>query len=461
MEKLLSKVKKIHLIGIGGIGMSGLAFLLQDKGFSVQGSDICRTTKTEMLAKRGIKVYLGHKKANIDSKVDLICYSSAVSLDNNELKEAANKGIGVIKRGKLLAFLCKNTKTIAVAGSHGKTTVVSLLSYLFKRIGHTPTVFVGGLPVDGSLSASWGRGFSIVETDESDGTFLDYHPYLSVITNIDKEHLNYYGSFNNLKKSFLRFAKKTKDKVFGLGDQKEVKEIVNKTGGVSFGTDPNCYLTAKNIRFDQNFSYFDLYKEKKLVFSIRSPLLGRHNCYNVMAVLAVFDYLGLNLEKIKNYLVDFKGTERRFQKKANIYGVTFIDDYAHHPTEIKATLEAAKALAVKRLVAVFQPHRPSRLKSLFKEFSLCLKQADLVIVTDTYRASESYLEEVNSLKLVKTIKDQGYENIVYLKKNELVLKTLEMIKEGDTVICLGAGDINKEFEKIIYEFKEAKAKTKY
>ncbi|MCF7886915.1 MAG: UDP-N-acetylmuramate--L-alanine ligase [Candidatus Omnitrophica bacterium] len=461
MENLLSKVKKIHLIGIGGIGMSGLALLLQDKGFLVQGSDICKTAKTGILEKRRIKVYFGHKRTNIDPKVDLICYSSAVGLNNSELKEAKNKKIGIIKRGKLLAFLCKDTKTIAVAGSHGKTTIVSLLSYLFKKMGYTPTVFVGGLPVDGSLPASWGRDYSIIETDESDGTFLDYEPYLSIITNIDKEHLGYYGNFTNLKKSFLSFAKKTKKKVFGFGGQKEVKEIIDKVKGVPFGVGPDCNLSAKNIRSNKRFSYFDLYKRDNLLLSVKSPLLGRHNSYNVVAALAIFDYLGLNLEKIKNYLVNFKGTQRRFQIKTNVCGVTFIDDYAHHPTEIKATLETARAIPAKRIVAILQPHRPSRVKSLFQKFSLCLKQADLVIVTDTYQASEPYLEGVDGLKLVKAIKNQGQKNIIYINKNKLELKVPEMIKKGDLVVCLGAGDINKKLEKIIYEFKKNKTKKKY
>jgi UDP-N-acetylmuramate--alanine ligase len=461
MENLLSKVKKIHLIGIGGVGMSGLALLLQDKGFLVQGSDICKTAKTKMLAKRGIKVFFGHKRTNIDPKVDLICYSSAIGLDNSELKEAKSKKIGVIKRGKLLAFLCKDTKIIAVAGSHGKTTIVSLLSYLFKKIGYTPTVFVGGLPVDGSFSASWGKGYSIVETDESDGTFLDYEPYFSIITNIDKEHLDHYGNFTNLKQSFLSFAKKTKKKVFGFGGQKEVKEIIDKVKGVSFGVGFDCHLSVKNMYSDKRFSYFDLYKKNDLLLSIKSPLLGRHNSYNVVAVLAIFDYLGLDLEKIKNYLVDFKGTERRFQIKTNAYGVTFIDDYAHHPTEIKATLEAAKSLSAKRIVAILQPHRPSRVKSLFKEFSLCLRQADLVVVTDTYQASEPHLEGVDSLKLVKAIKSHGHKDITYINKNKLELRVPEMIKKGDLVVCLGAGDINKELEKIIYEFKKNQIKKKY
>ncbi|MCF7871025.1 MAG: UDP-N-acetylmuramate--L-alanine ligase [Candidatus Omnitrophica bacterium] len=471
MERILPKVNKVHLIGVGGAGMSGLAFLLQDKGFLVQGSDIKKTSKTAMLEKRGIKVYLGHKRANIDESIDLLCYSSAIGLDNSELKEAERRKIRIIKRGELLAYLCKNTKMIAVAGSHGKTTVVSLLSYLFKKAGYNPTVFIGGVPVDGSLPAFEGEGFSIVETDESDGTFLYYRPYFSLITNIDKEHLGYYKSFKNLKKSFQDFAEKTERKVFGNSDDNQVRKIVNKLGGVSFGLGNNCYLKAKNIDMHQKagsakdkdlkaFTYFDLYKEDKLLFKVKSPLLGKHNCYNLLAVFAVFDYLGEDLEKIKNYLVDFRGTKRRFQIKKEIFGLTFIDDYAHHPTEIRATLETARRLSGKRLFAIFQPHRPSRVKSLFDQFSLSFNQADLVVVTDIYRAGESYSEGINSLKLVKAIRNQGAKSVIYINKEELKSKIPEMIQKEDVVVCLGAGDINKRLEEIIDGFRENKNKEK-
>ncbi|MCF7800282.1 UDP-N-acetylmuramate--L-alanine ligase [Candidatus Babeliales bacterium] len=441
--------------------MSGLACLLQDRGFVVQGSDICNTGKIERLKKRGIQVYIGHKKSNIDPETDLICYSSAIRPENSELVEAKNKEIKVIKRGTLLSYLCKNTKIIAVAGSHGKTTVVSLLSYLFKKVGYKPTIFIGGVPVDGSVPACWGKDFSIIETDESDGTFLDYKPYLSIITNIDKEHLNYYKDFKILKKSFLDFAANTKEKVFGCIDQNETKKIIEKVGGVSFGLSSEAYLRAKNIKFDQQFSYFDLYKNEKLLFPIKCPLLGEHNCVNTLAALSIFDYLGINLGKIKKYLINFKGTERRFQIKKQVSNVIFIDDYAHHPTEIKATLSAAKTLGMKRLFVILQPHRPSRVKSLFKEFSRCLKQADLAVVTDIYQASEQTGKSKGSLDLVKAMKDEGLDQIKYVRDDQLISTTSKMIKEGDLVICLGAGDINKKFDKIINEFKKNKSKTKH
>lgn len=461
MEEILPKLKRIHLIGIGGAGMSGLACLLQDRGFIVQGSDLQNTAKIEKLKKRGIKVYLGHKKQNIDSETDLICYSSAISPENNELVEAGDKGINVIKRGTLLSYLCKNTKIIAVAGSHGKTTVVSLLSYLFKRLGYKPTIFIGGVPVDGSVPACWGKDFSIIETDESDGTFLDYQPYLSIITNIDKEHMNYYKDFKNLKKSFLNFAANTKEKVFACGGQEETRKIIEKTRGLSFGLGPGCYLRAKNIKFDQNFSYFDLYRNEKLLFPIKCPLLGKHNCINTLAALSIFDYLGIDLRKIKRYLIGFKGTKRRFQIKERVSNVIFIDDYAHHPTEIKATLAAAKAFGAKRLFVILQPHRPSRVKSLFKEFSQCLNQADLAVVTDIYRASEQSDRSKDSIDLVKAMKNEKLDQVNYIRDNQLIPKISRMIKEGDLVICLGAGDINKKLDKIINEFKKNKSKAKY
>ncbi len=453
-------LKKVHLIGIGGAGMSGLACILQDRGFLVQGSDIADSPKIEMLRKRGIKTYIGHRESNLSDDVSLVCYSSAVGPDNSELSGAAKKGVEIIKRGKLLASLCQGTKIIAVAGSHGKTTVVSLLSYLFRKAGLSPTVFIGGLPVDGSLSAAWGQGFSIIETDESDGTFLDYQPYLSVITNIDKEHLNYYKNLANLRKSFLSFAQSTEAKVFGCADDLKVKQIIDKVGGFSFGLNSGSGLRAKNIKLSGNFSYFDLFKNRKFCFPVKVPLAGIHNCLNVLAALSVIDYLEIGLEEAKKNLVGFKGTKRRFQLKADCFGVTFIDDYAHHPTEIKAALEAATSLG-KRLLVVLQPHRPSRVEALFKEFSGCLERADLAVVTDIYSASESCQGSLSGLELAKAMRGKYLQRALYIKKEELALKIPGMIREGDVVIGLGAGDINKEMSKIVYAFKKNRRQRKY
>lgn len=459
VEIRLENVKKIHLIGAGGAGMSGLACLLQDKGFLVQGSDIVWSHKAKELQKRGIKIYIGHKKSNIDSKVDLVCYSSAVSAGNSELKEAQKKKIKIIKRGELLACLCCGLKTIAVSGSHGKTTVVTLLNYLFKKAGYNPTVFIGGLPVDGSLPAVWGRDFSIIETDESDGTFLELKPYLSIITNIDQEHLDYYQNFSNLKNSFLAFAKNTQDKVFGCGDNIAVRNILSKTSGFSFGLgSANCFR-AENLSLSQDSTCFDLYKNQKFLFSLKTSLFGAHNCLNILAALSVFDHLEIDLKKVAGYLSGFKGVKRRFQTVGKFFGVTFIDDYAHHPTAIKATLDAARSLSGGRLFVILQPHRPSRVKDLFGEFSKCLKEADLAVVTDIYKASERNLKGINSLRLVEEAKKKGLQQVFYLKKEELVSKIPFLIKENDLVICLGAGDISKELEKIIYAFKKNRGKN--
>lgn len=452
----LKKGDKVHLIGIGGTGMSGLACLLQDKGFIVQGSDICQNSRIKNLRKRKIKVFLNQTQNNITSDLNLVCYSSAVSPVNPELKAAASKKIKIVKRGKLLAQLCRNTKVIAVAGSHGKTTVVSLLNYILKKMGYKPTVFIGGLPVDGSLPAAWGSQYSIIETDESDGTFLQYRPYLSVITNIDHEHMNFYKKFTNLKKSFLDFAKKTEKKVIGCYDCRQVKAILKQTKGVSYGLGPGAEFRAENIRLSSGFMLFDFYLRGEFLFSLKSSLAGRHNCLNILACLAVIDSLAIDLRQLKQYLPHFEGIKRRFQLVAETGQVKFIDDYGHHPSEIEATLEGACLFRPKRIFAILQPHRPSRVNHLFDRFCGCLKKADLAVVTDIYLASEKESKVITAQQLVKGMISKGCKQVFYLPKAELAAKIPAMIKKGDMVIAFGAGDINQKLGKIIYEFKRSK-----
>lgn len=460
MVDFLKKTKKVHLIGVGGEGMSGLACLLQDRGFTVQGSDILRGAKTEKLKKRGIKVFNGHKSGNIGPEVGLVCYSSAIGSDNVELAAAAGRRIKVVKRGELLAYLCRNIRVIAVAGSHGKTTVVSLLSYLFRKAGYRPAVFIGGLPADGSLPAVWGRDYAIIETDESDGTFLSYRPFLSVITNIDREHTDYYQSFRGLKKSFLTFARNTSGKTFGGIDSPEVQKVIKDTGGISFGLCSGSCFRAGNIRFEQGLAHFDLFKKGKFFLSLSFSLPGRHNCLNLLAALSVLDYLGIDLKKIKKHLTGFQGTRRRFQIRENFSSVIFVDDYAHHPTEIKAALDSARLLSSGRLVALLQPHRPSRLKALFSDFISCLEGADKVIITDIYQASETSLEGVSGFSLAEAARKRGLRQAEYVSKGQLKQKVPVMLKENDLVISLGAGDIDKELEKIIYGFKKKQSSKK-
>ncbi|MBD3264642.1 MAG: UDP-N-acetylmuramate--L-alanine ligase [Candidatus Omnitrophica bacterium] len=458
MERILPGVKKVHLVGIGGIGMSGLALLLKEKGVEVTGSDSHPTPTTEMLKNKGIKLFIGHSKQNLDSDTDILCHSSAISEANCEIAEARRKNIRVAKRGLLLAELCKDKNTIAVSGSHGKTTTTSLLGYLLTSTGHDPTVFIGGLPLNYSEWAWWGKDFFVVECDESDGSFLYYKPEYSIITNIDQEHMDYYKDSGRLKESFLQFALNTKRKVFGWGDDPVVRKIIQKTGGVSFGWGKNNQVRGEKFSLKNDFSYFDLYIKDKFVFKVKIPLLGKHNCINCLSVFSFFDYLGEDLNKVKNLITGFKGTRRRFQKKGKFRGVSFVDDYAHHPTEIKAVLDTARKLDYGRLIVIFEPHRFSRVKDLYREFSKCFCGVNHVFITDIYSASEAPIENITSSWLGELIKQNSNTDVRYFSAEKAVSELPRFFKERDLVISLGAGNVSNILDEVINVFKSGSVK---
>jgi UDP-N-acetylmuramate--alanine ligase len=459
MEKVLSGIKNIYLVGIGGIGMSGLAFLLKERGFNVKGSDIKNSYTVRMLKELGIEVFVGHKKENISNDIQLISYSSAVSDSNPEIMEAKRRGISLLRRAQLLALISSNKKVIAIAGSHGKTTVTSLLTYLLTSIGCKPTTFIGGLPLNYSLGAWWGNEYFVIETDESDGSFLECSPWVSIITNVDREHLDYYKNMNNLKKNFIKFAHQTKKMVIGCGDDYFVREILLKVKGSSYGFDARNKIRAKNLCFDKKFSCFDLFVDGRLISSVKVPLLGEHNVLNVLAAISFFLYIGEDLIKIINLLRGFKGTKRRFQIKYRRGGVTFMDDYAHHPTEIRMVLKAASYLKCKRLFVIFEPHRFSRLKLLWKEFSRCFSSASKVIITDIYSAHEAKIGGIDEKFIVEKIKENFSGEVEYLPKNELKVKVPSQIKKGDLVIGLGAGEIDNLMAEVVDEFKKVRVKA--
>lgn len=456
MDKILSKVKKIHLVGIGGIGMSGLALLLKEKGYVVSGSDSHDGYQIKMLKEQGIVVFIGHRKEQLSKDVQLLGYSSAVSESNPEIQKAIKHRIPILKRGRLLAELCQDYNTIAVAGSHGKTTTTAILSYLLTSLGRRPTVFLGGLPLNYSRRAWWGSEYCLIETDESDGSFLYYNPTVSIITNIDYEHIEYYKTPEALENSFLDFAVNTKDKVFGWGDQEKVSAIIDKTKGIKFGWGDSNHLQGRNLNFDGKYSCFDLFIKGKLVTSVRLPLVGEYNCRNSLAALAYLWYLDEDLEKASKILEGFRGTKRRFQLNTKVAGVTFIDDYAHHPTEIKAVIKAARLLKPKRLFVILQPHRYSRVKSLFNEFLTCFSDADKVVVTDIYGACEKNQQGVTAQELTRQISKHSSVELDYVRKSDLSQRISEELTAGDLVLALGAGDINKLMIGVIDEFKKSK-----
>ena len=448
MEGLLSKVKNIYLVGIGGIGMSGLALLLKDRGFQVRGSDSKDSATVEMIRAQGIEVFIGHKKSRISGDIDILGYSSAITGENPEIIQAKKRGLNIFKRAELLAELCRGRKTIVISGSHGKTTTTSLLGYLLTSLGYKPGVFVGGLPLNYSRGAWWGDDYFVIEADESDGSHLYFDSWVSIITNIDCEHLDYYGSFKKVEESFLKFAKGTRSKVIAFGDDPRLAQILSGPGGITFGWGKQNTLGGMNFRFDGEFSCFDLYIKKNFITSIKSPLVGRHNCLNILATFAFFYYLGEDLEKVKQALLNFKGTRRRFEIKEKIKGVTFIDDYAHHPTEIKAVLDSGRLLNPKRLFVIFQPHRFSRVNALSSEFAQCFSGAGHLVITDIYAASEDNTFGISAKKLVEEVNKNSLFEAEYIPKNELVTGISSALKEGDLVLALGAGDINIIMEDI-------------
>ena len=448
MEGLLSKVKNIYLVGIGGIGMSGLALLLKDRGFQVRGSDSKDSATVEMIRAQGIEVFIGHRESQVGGDIDILGYSSAVTGENPEIIQAKKRGINIFKRAELLAELCRGRKTIVISGSHGKTTTTSLLGYLLTSLGYKPGVFVGGLPLNYSRGAWWGDDYFVIEADESDGSHLCFDPWVSIITNIDCEHLDYYGNLKRIEESFLKFAKETRSKVIAFGDDSRLAEIFSNLGGITFGWGRQNTLGGMNFKFDGEFSCFDLYIKRDFITSVKSPLIGRHNCLNVLAAFAFFYYLGEDLKKVKQALLNFKGTRRRFEIKGKIKGVVFIDDYAHHPTEIKAVLDSGRLLNPKRLFVIFQPHRFSRINSLRLEFVQCFSGADHLVITDIYAASEENVFGVSAEKLVEEVNKNSTFEAEYIPKNKLVDGISSALKEGDLVLALGAGDINIIMEDI-------------
>lgn len=457
MQDILTDIKKIYLVGIGGVGMSGLALLLHDRGYSVSGCDQRPSSNTALLEQEGIKISIGHDARNLEADVDLLVYSSAISADNPEIKEAQRRNIRIIKRGELLAQLSLAKQTIAVAGSHGKTTTTALMSYALAVLGYKPTVFVGGLPLNYSRGAWWGDDYFVIETDESDGSFLHLRPQMSILTNVDREHLDYYKNYENLEHSFRQFAANTTQMVFVWGDQPLLFDIARDEKAVTFGWGRDNHVQGGNFCYDGLFSCFDLFIRQKYVFTVKIPLIGEHNCLNTLAMFSVLDYLGQDLKKVNQNLSNFKGTKRRFQVQDKVAGVVFVDDYAHHPTEIQAVIAAARLLKPKRLFVIVQPHRFSRLKLLHKEFCACLRGADLVVITDIYGASEQALAGVHAQAFFHEAKKNFSGTMEYIPNDLLVKELPAYFQQGDLVLALGAGDINNTLQQVINEFKKRRA----
>ena len=455
MKIELAKTEIIHFVGIGGIGMSGLALIMKGLGFKVQGSDISSNKNIERLKKNKIKVYIGHNKKNIQ-KSTILVISSAIKQSNSEIIKAKEKQLPIYKRGDMLAHVVSLLKrNIVVSGSHGKTTTTSLVSGIFSKAKLDPTIINGGVLNSFKNSAKLGKSdWCILESDESDGSFVNMSPTYSIITNIDQEHMDYHKTMNNLKQLFIKFIEKTPSfgKSFICLDDKNNKEIVKKLkikNYYTYGTDNNSQFCIKNISQSKEFSKFNINiklpgKKNFIINNIKIPLLGHHNIRNATAAAAVASTIGISKKIIKEALKEFKGVQRRFNKIFVFREATFFDDYAHHPTEIKELLKGVRHVYKKEdIVCVFQPHRISRLKDLKKEFSSSFKNANSVILCPIYSAGEKLKLGFNYLNFAKTIIKNSKVN-VFLINNDIQLARYvkQNIYGKKIVIGMGAGSIS-------------------
>ena len=455
----------VHFIGIGGIGMSGLAQIMNNMGFNIQGSDLNRNKNTDRLIKSGIKVYFGHHQKNLN-KATMIVISSAIKKHNSELIAARHKKLSVFNRGEMLANIVALKKNIVITGSHGKTTTTSLVANILEDAGLDPTIINGGVINSLKNNAQLGKGeWAVIESDESDGSFLKLPVTYSIVTNVDKEHLDFYGSFDKLKKSFCTFIEKTPSfgKALVCIDNDNLKSLLPKCKTLNFltyGFNKISNYQITNVRKNKKYSIFDLkvkFPSRKNVYirNIVVNLIGDHNITNATASIAVGLNLGIKIKKIKKALKKFLGIQRRFTKVFSVGKREFYDDYAHHPTEIKAVINSARQVYKDRkIICVFQPHRYSRVKSLKNEFASSFKYSDTVVLCPVYSAGEKIKYNFNQDNFSKLISKKSKTQIINIK-NQKELKSYfkKNLLEDEMIICMGAGSISNWIREIGDELK--------
>ena len=454
MKISLGKKEVIHFIGIGGIGMSGLALIMKDLGFNVKGSDQQSGKNIDRLRRNKINIQIGHKKKNL-SNATIVVISSAIKKNNPEFLEAKKKKIPTYIRGEMLANIVSLYKNIVVAGSHGKTTTTSIVSTIFTKSKLDPTTINGGVINSIGNSAKLGKGeWCILESDESDGSFLQLPYTYSIITNIDDEHLEHYGSIENLKKSFVSFAEKTPSfgKTLICLDDKNNRSIISKINNqniITYGLNEKSNFRIRNIKLQSKVSKFDLEvnlpnQNKRVLKSFKIPLIGMHNIKNCCASVAVAIMMGISLDIIKKAVLGFKGVQRRFNFIFEHQNSIYYDDYAHHPTEIYELLKSTKDVyKSKKIISIFQPHRISRLNSLKNKFTKCFKFSDQVILCPVYKAGENLKLKFNYFKFAKEIiKNSNVDLIMVNGEKELAKFVKKNIYGNNIVIGMGAGSIS-------------------
>ena len=460
MKIKLAKNEIIHFIGIGGIGMSGLSLIMKGKGFKVQGSDQSLNKNVERLKKEKIKIFIGQKRENLKNAT-IAVISSAIKKNNPEILEAKRKNLPIIKRGQMLAHIVSLMKNIVVVGSHGKTTTTSLITSIFQKTKLDPTIINGGVINSIKNTARLGKSeWSILEADESDGSFIHIPPTYSVITNIDREHMDFYNSMKDLKKYFIEFIEKVPSfgKSFICLDDKINKNLlkdIKNRNFYTYGTNSKSNFLIKNIKQNKKYTIFDLFvnlpnKKKTEIKKIKIPLLGVHNVRNSVAAAAVSLTVGISIPDIKKGLLNFKGVQRRFNKIFTFNNIDFYDDYAHHPTEIREVLNGVeKVYKDFEKVCIFQPHRISRLKDLRREFSYAFTKADLVILCPIYAAGEKIKLGFSYFEFAKEIIQNSKVKLFIVNDLDQLAKFLKNNMNGKKIVIgMGAGSISNWMKKI-------------
>lgn len=468
-NKLPFPIGTLHFIGIGGSGMSCIAELMHNLGYKVRGSDITENSNVKRLKALGVSIMIGHKAENIEG-ADVVVVSSAINMENAEIKEARLRRIPVVRRAEMLAELMRLKWSIAVGGTHGKTTTTSMTGLILQTAGLDPTVANGGIINAYGTNAHLGKGdWLVAEADESDGSFLKLPATAVIVTNMDPEHLNYYGTYEKMKDAYRTFVQNIP--FYGFAclcvDHPEVQRLISQISDrriITYGFTPQAEVSAQNIHAVPGLITFDVAVTGSLSptgepfrmngFSL--PVYGRHNVLNALAAISVALRLEIPEEIMKKALADFTGVQRRFSKVGEVNGVTIIDDYGHHPIEIASTLGSARDVAPQKVIAVFQPHRYSRVADLFEMFCTSFNDADCVIVCDVFSAGEEEIPSANKEALVEGLRAHGHRHVIALNKREDLAAIIKQeAQSGDIVICLGAGSISSWAKALPKELQEA------
>ncbi len=454
--------EKIHFIGIGGIGMSGLAQVMKTMGFKVQGSDVVNSKNVERCKKLGIKIFMSHSKKNIKDST-IVVKSSAIKNNNPEIKVAKQKKLIIFKRAEMLANIVSLKTNIVITGSHGKTTTTSLISKILSAAKLDPTIVNGGVINSFKSSARFGKSeWAVLEADESDGSFLNLPVNYSVITNLDREHLDFYKNFENLKNSFKKFLNKIPKigKSFICIDDKEIRKLIPKIENknyLTYGFSNKANFQILGPKYKKDCSIFNLKisaptLKKKIIKKIKINLIGKHNILNSVAAIALCLQIGIKIEVIKKSLKTFTGIQRRMTKVFTLGKKEFFDDYAHHPTEISSVLNGLKMTSNnRRIISVFQPHRYSRVKLLKKDFASCFKDSDLVVLCPVYSAGEKVDKKYNELNFAKQISKSSKVQVVIIRdENDLKKFFVKNLFQNEIIICMGAGSISKWIREMVF-----------